>query len=192
MATSFTPKERLDAFCKVADAAAGRRAIKNGTLAADVTYSVTQGGPETVTANHGDEEDFRSLMLDMRKLVLQEEAANFNAIANLLYTRLTLDELRNAAVANRAAWNSAMQGRGALHDDHHQPIRSDRMFEVIAYGGMFHDNPDRIADWEGLDELYKEMYRAEVTVLVTRCVQIASAQRHLIQQALTEGQIDLS
>lgn len=153
---------------------------------------MTKGGPETVTANHGDEEDFRSLMLDVRKFVLQEEAANFKAVANLLYMRLTDDDLRDAAVKNHAAWDRAMQGSGVLHDENRQPIRADRMFEVIAYGGMFHDDEDRIADWEGLDELYREMYRAEVTTLVTRCVRIARDQRRLIRGALDDGKIDLT
>lgn len=163
MARAFTPLERLEGFCRVADAASDRRAITEGTLAADVTYSVTSGGPEVVTADHGDEEDFRSLTLDIRKFVLQEGAANFNATANLLYQRLTDDELREASVKNRALWDRAMQGDGVLHDENRQPIRADRMFDVVTYGGMFHDNADRVAEWEGLDELYQQMYRAEVT-----------------------------
>ena len=184
--------ERLEAFCRVADAAVSRRAITENTLVADVTYSVTQGGAESVTADHGDEEDFRSLMLDMRKFVLQEEAANFNAVANLLYMRLTDDALRDAAVKNRAAWDNAMQGDGVLHDENRQPIRADRMLEVVTYGGMFHDNPDRIADWDALDDLFKEMYRAGVSTLVTRCVDVVRAQRNLIQKALDEGKLDLT
>jgi hypothetical protein len=189
---SFTPEERLAAFCRVTDAARERRAIKDGTLAASVTYSVEQGGPETVTADHGDDEDFRSLMLDVRKFVLNDEAASFNAVANVLHTKLTDDDLRDAAAHNRAAWNEAMRGNGVLHGDDGAPIRADRMFQVVTYGGMFHDDLELIAEWDGLDPLFQAMYRAEVTTLVTRCVEVAAAQCNLIQKALNEGKIDLS
>jgi len=190
--SSFTPAERLAAFCRVTDAALGRRAIEGRTLAASVTYSVGQDRPETVTADHGDDEDFRSLMLDFRKFTLNDEAASFNAVANVLHKRLTDDALRDAAVHNRATWKEAMEGNGVLRDECGAPVRAERMFHLLTYGGMFHDNLGLIAEWDGLDAFDQAIYQAEVTTLVARCVKVAAAQRDLILKALSDGKVDLS
>lgn len=192
MAQSFTPTERFDAFQRVSTDAASRRAIRDGTLAAEVTYSVAIGEPEKVTADLGDEEDLRSLMLDVRKFFLQEEAANFNAVANLLYQRLQDSGLKDASVKNREAWNKVLKGDGVLVDEHQQPVRSEQMFHVMVYGGMFHDDATLLEQWNGLDEGFKAMYRAEVNVMVARCVDVAAHQARVIESALATGAIDLT
>jgi hypothetical protein len=192
VAVAYTPSERFEAFCRVADACASRRAVTEKTLAAELTYSVEQGGPETVVADHGDEEDLRSLMLDLRKFMLQEEAASFNTVANLLYQRLNDTVLKDAAIHNRAQWDAAMQGHGVLHDEHGQPVRADHMLDVVLYGGMFHEGQAQMTEWAELDDMYKAMYRVEVTDLVTRCVEIAQAQCALIRKAIDDGSVDLA
>lgn len=191
MAKSYSIQERLDAFCANADSASSRRAIADGTLASMMMIVVAEGEKPEVEIDSGDEEDFRSLLMDVRKFTMQD-ATNFAALANQLVNRLNDPSLREAAKQNQKAWKDVQKGRGMLTSSDGQNVRADHMFEVVAYGGMFHHDPTKVAEWNALDDIDRGVYRTQVAEYLARCVDIARSQRNIIRAALAVSTIDLT
>ena len=116
-----------------------------------MTGVFTPDSEPNVEADHGDDEDFRSLLVHVRKFVMNDEPACFYRVANELQTRLTDVALRNLSTANRNAWKKSWGPGDALRDGNWAFITRERMFNVYAYGGVFHDDPARKAEWTSLD-----------------------------------------
>jgi hypothetical protein len=181
---------RLRLFCTVVEAAVSRRAVQNNTLQS--WWKVSGGIDKAVTfeADLGDEEDIRSLLLDIRKLLASGEVVHFPAIANLLETRLTDDDLRADARVNRESWKRSLKGgfglvlNGTGYD-------AEAMFNLLANGAIFHSDPDKVAEYERLDEMTRGMMAATVNQMIIDCVRVAQAQRNLVTKALADGSIRL-
>jgi len=159
-------EERLRTFCRVVQDAVSRRAIQQGTIASGFQLKADRGQPVQVTTNLGDEEDLRSLMLDVRKFFLNQEAAHFLTVTNLVERRLTDQELKDFNRTNRDSWRSAMNG-GIGYQMNGVAYDAEKMFNLMVNGGLFHYD-------------------------VWRCVQIGHAERNLIVAALDGGLIDLN
>ena len=70
-------EERLLHFVATVDRCISRRAVQERTLRARFSIRSTIGEPVDVEADHGDEEDVRSLMLEFRKLLAKDNDAHF-------------------------------------------------------------------------------------------------------------------
>jgi hypothetical protein len=69
---------------------------------------------------------------------------------------------------------------------------AEKMFDLVINGGLFHFDDALAGTWDGLDPMNRGMMRATVNALITDCVEIAHAERNLIEEALRRGQVDLS
>lgn len=168
-----------------------RRAIQQGTIGASFSIKGQRDQPVQFESDLGDIEDVRSLMLDVRKFFLQQEAAHFPSIANILEQRLTDDELRDANRTNRDSWKRASRG-GLAFEVHGTKYDAAKMFDLMINGGLFHFDDQLAATWDGLDPMSQGLMQSEVHGLVINCVRIAHAERNLIEQALAQGQVDLT
>ena len=109
---------------------------------------LTYGLEPKVTADHGDDEDFRSLLVDVRKFVMPDEPAFFYRIANELQTRLTDVALRNLSTADRSTCGRSPGGRGMPFElGTGRSSHGKGCLNIYAYGGVFHGDPAREAEW---------------------------------------------
>lgn len=189
--TTRTIEHRLITFCRVAEDAVSRRAIQQGTIGAAWSLRGQVDEPVELTTDLGDIEDVRSLLLDVRKFFLNDEAAHFPSVANILEKRLTDNDLRDANRTNRRSWKNTMEG-GLVYNHNGTCYTAERMFDLMVNGGMFHFDDVLAATWDGLDPMSRGMMQAQVHGLVLNCVAIAHAQRNVIRQALNHGSLDLT
>ncbi len=168
-----------------------RRAIQDGTIAAGFNIHGAIGQSVQFTPDLGDIEDARSLMLDVRKFFLKNEAAHFTSIANILEQRLTDDELRDANRTNRESWKRAKRG-GLAFEVHGTRYDASKMFNLMVNGGLFHFDAALAATWDALDPMSRGLMQAEVHRLVVNSVRITHAERNLIRKALADALLDLS
>ncbi|MCA1603031.1 MAG: hypothetical protein LC776_15820, partial [Acidobacteria bacterium] len=99
--------ERLDLFCTRAERAFTRRAVTAGTIRSEFHVRLLEGDEMAVTTDSGDEEDVRSLLLEVRKF-LSNDDTSFGRVANILERLLTDEGLKQANRRNRVAWKNAL------------------------------------------------------------------------------------
>lgn len=134
-------EEQLRLFCQRVESALARRAVRNGTIAAEFSLRYTSDEGLRLETNLGDDEDVRSLLLEVRKFFADREDVHFPHIANLVERFVDDDELRDANRVNRQGWKQAL-GRGsgiALHANgvNYNP---ERCFDIVINGQLFHDD----------------------------------------------------
>lgn len=190
MATSspVTDEQRLHLFCGLVDRAVQRRAIQERTISAK--WNIKLGGPGapmTVTSDLGDEEDAQGLMLPVRQLLMNGEPTQFYAIANIVERVVVDDELRESNRVNRDSWKRLTAGEIVLQTSAGRSYRGVELFELYAYGGVFHSDPERVIQYEALDDFGRVAVRAEVNTLIGLAIQVAYAERNLIRNGLESG-----
>lgn len=165
--------------------------MQEGTLRSSWTIGGSVGEPATYSADIGDEEDLRSLLLDVRKLVMTNDDAHFPGISNLLELRLTDDELRDANRFNRESWKVQMGGGSIRMVVDGVVLTNLRAFDLYVNGSVFHNDESIEAAWMRLGPLQAAAL-AHVTAMVTECVAIAWAERNVVLAALSNGLVNLS
>lgn len=141
----------------------------------------------------GDDEDVRSLLLEVRKFFADREDVHFPHIANLVERFVDDDELRNANRVNPQGWKQAL-GRGsgiALHANgvNYNP---ERCFDIVINGQLFHDDAAKAAEFERLPSQFQGWVLTNVNAVVLAVLGILQAERNLIMEAFDRGVIQKS
>lgn len=178
---------RLRQFCAEVQRLVSRRAIREGTIAASWKVNIDTAAGTTIESNLGDEEDARSLIIDVRRLVLNDPTS-FGRVTNTIERAVTDEELRDANRVNRAQWRKASEVGTAGLVMNGVTYTPRTMFDLYAYGGVFHaGDADKVALWDSLDEMTRTLVLAEVNSYVFRCSTIAHTTRNLIEEGFKRG-----
>jgi len=161
--------DRLLLFVDVLTAALSRRAVRNGLRASWEVEWDDEAGDVRFFSNRGDEEDLRSLMLDIRKFVAEKEDVQLSKVLNILWLKSSGNErLRGQVEQVRRDWTQAQKDTTYPHgeDESPQELTPIRSWKMWVNGGLFHDDEDLRYEYAALSE----PDRARVDMLAVRLV----------------------
>ena len=181
--TNRSDEERLRHFVHVVERCVDRRAVQQGTIRASVKIRAGEGQGIEVESDHGDAEDVRSLLVEFRKLLADNDDASFYGICNVLYRRVVDEEMRECVRSNREAWQTIFRGQVSL-------VKGDRkiagraLIDVWLNGVVFHSDPADAAFYGSLDPISLALFQQEVNSMVMEGLRVAHVQRNLINAVL--------
>lgn len=175
---------RLRLFAATAARAINRRAIRDGTIRAGVKLRFDEAGGE-VERDVGDEEDVRSLMLEVRQFVSDGEQLHYPAIANILERRLDDDELHAANRENRVRWKQAVVGQMGFSFNG-TSFDALGLFRLYIYGGIFHSDAEKVKTWQLLAEPSQSLALVTINRFLVDVLRVVHATGNIIEKAFTE------
>ncbi len=161
--------ERLQLFLDVVNDALGRRAVRNGLRTSWDWEWDEAAGDVRFLCDRGDEEDLRSLMLDLRKFVSNKEDVFLNKIFNLLWLMTAdQDRLRTEVQHLRQSWKSAQNDTECvvMPDRGLWSLSPLECWDLWVNGGLFHNDQDLQSRYAALSA----PYRVRVDYLAGRLV----------------------
>jgi len=182
-------EERLRLFCDQVEKTRNRRAVSGPTIRASFNLSMSQD-ETTFSHDTGDEDDVRSLMMDMRMYLSPKEDVHFPSVTKLLDRRLTDEELRRINRQNREAWRRAMRGQMGVTVNGKRYTAHD-FFKLVVNGELAHLDPEKAAEFADLDPIIQGLGRHAVNGMVIHCLRILVPERNLVRKALEEGLVRL-
>jgi len=138
-----------------------------------------------------DEEDYRSFLLGLRPFLLKKDPLHFESISADLQGRLTDDELKDACARNRKDWKQVLKGQDVLHVGAKEYVAVD-LFELIAYGELFHVDAARQAEFALLPKPAQDMARFNMFSFGFDAVRVLITQENVIARALETNALDLA
>lgn len=180
-----TDEQRLRLFCQQVEQTLSRRAVRDRTIEAKFSLSAHEGGDLVSTVSLGDDEDVRSLLMDVRKFLAPREDVFFPGITNIVH-RLTADhdDLREANTHNRAAWNRDQQGDGVALVINDSRLTPAECFDLVINGVLFHLDEEKARQFESLPQMMREFALVAVNSLVINVLRTLHAQRNLVEELL--------
>lgn len=157
---SRTPAERLLLFVQRVDQAVNRRAIAEKTLRAHLSMSAGANG-SIFTADTGDEEDLRSLLLDFRSFLAPGEPVHVHAIFNLIEQQTRSFENKDANRHNRQQWDIARRGQMGLKIND-RLVTAEDCFDLYVNGELFHQDQQKAAFIASLDPFMQGVLRHQM------------------------------
>lgn len=142
----------------------GRRAIVNNTLAARFSIQF-QEGQSTFTSDTGDEEDFRSLVLDFRSFMAAKEDVFANRIFNIIEEMTSDPENVEAIRHNRERWRVARKGQMAIIVNG-KTLSAEECFDLYVNGDLFHQDESKAKFLATLPELMQQLIRQQMVSFV--------------------------
>ena len=137
----------------------------------------------TFTTDQGDEDDLRSLMIDMRMFLSPNEDVSFTRISNQLERQLNDDELRDANRANRSSWKRALRGDIGMVVNEKRYTAED-FFDLVGNSDHFHLNDQKESELTRMGPILQGFRWAATVGMVNDCLLVLHAERNLIQRAL--------
>jgi len=187
MASKRTDAQKLTLFVERVDRAANRRAIKERTIRAH--FSVNSEADRTAfTADVGDEEDLRSLLLDFRSFLAPKEDAHANRIFNILELRLTDEELKEVARTHREAWQKVLAGDGRAVVNG-RVYSAEEAFDLIINGDLFHMDEQKAQAYASLPQPIRLLLQNQMVRLVIHGLELLWLTRNLINEARRRGSL---
>jgi len=185
MTSKRSDAQKLELFVERVERAVGRRALREKTIRAH--FSVDANAEQTAfTADSGDEEDLRSLLLDVRSFLAPQEDVHAYRIFNILELQLTDDELKQAARENREDWKKVMAGR-AQAVVNGRAYSAEDAFNLIINGDLFHMDVNKAEEYTGLPQPIRLMLQTQMVQLVIYGLGVLWATRNIIIAARNRG-----
>lgn len=185
MASMRSDAQKLNLFVERVERAVDRRAVKEKTIRAH--FSVDANAEHAAfTADSGDEEDLRSLLLDFRSFLAPQEDVHAYRIFNILELRLTDDELKRAARENREDWKKILAGR-ARAVVNSRAYSAEDAFNLIINGDLFHMDVQKAEEYAGLPQPIRLMLQTQMVQLVIYGLGVLWATRNIIIETRNRG-----
>jgi hypothetical protein len=181
MVSKRTDIQKLHLFAERVDRAVNRRAVREQTIRA--YFAMDANSEQTrFTADSGDEEDLRSLLLDFRSFISPQEDVHAYRIFKILETRLTEDELRDHARQNRADWKKVMVGR--VHAVvNGRAYTGEDAFNLIINGDLFHMDEAKAEEYAALPLPIRQMLQTQMVELVISGLAVLWATHNIVLAA---------
>jgi hypothetical protein len=138
--------DRIEAFVRIVSAIAGRRAVRDGFKA---SFSITadQGGELAMKHAGPDPEDYRSLLLDLRKLIAQHSNTHFPKVMRSAASMFRDDEACARFEELRQEWNTALSTGPVELQMNETPVKPEELLHVWLNGEVFHDDATKRERW---------------------------------------------
>jgi len=169
---SHTDDERVDAFLRVGDAILARRAIQSG-LETSMAIRFRQGEGLTIESREPDLEDYRSLWVDLRKLVLlQDSVVFFPNVMNSARWVFSSSDAGADFEKLRDAWNQALS-RSAIGFSFNSHVWTPReLIDVWLNGEVFHDDSIKRSSFAELERFSPVIPRQIIYIATARLLEV--------------------
>ncbi|BAN03972.1 hypothetical protein [Ilumatobacter coccineus] len=184
----MTDSAEIDLFLEVLREIEGTRLVKSGALSDAFYAAATTGMHGIFSVSVPDDDDFRSFLLALRKLLLQGDLTNIDRAANVVRKRLGPGELYEFLNTERRIWRDLAEGSGPMKliIDGTEYKPSDA-FDLLIYSGPFHHDPEKRRKLESLGPHGAQLIRQQVNFYVVALVNYARALRHTIVEGRRQG-----
>lgn len=165
--------DTLDLFVRRVEELLRTRLVTSGDLRTSLSMRASIDEPMQLSVHQPDEEDLRSFLLTFRQFVSDKEPVFVRRIANLLWQRLTGDEVRGYLQRSRDRYGQSLRS-GSLKfiaDEHH--FTPEEALDLWINGRYFHNDERKAATLSRLDPMSAIFVRQvflEVLVEATRYI----------------------
>lgn len=171
----MTPNEdaTLDLFVRRVEELLATRLVRSGDLRTNLSMRAAIDEPVQFSVHEPDEESLRSFLLTFRQFVSDKEPIFVHKIANVLWTRLSGDEVRGHLQRARERYGQSLR-HGSLKfvsDEHH--FTPDEALDLWINGRYFHNDERKAATLGRLDPMSTIFVRQvflEVLIEATRYI----------------------
>lgn len=143
MLISFTDEEinKLKVFSSRAQALRNRKLVKDGLPKVSIQTHV--GRRISYEPNFPDEEDFRSLLIEVRTFYLQREPNNFYHVCGILNRRLGEAKLKEHIKHIKKDFEIALQDTSIGIIDNNKQLTSEDILKLWLNAKYFHSNQNK-------------------------------------------------
>ncbi|MEV7621873.1 hypothetical protein [Actinoplanes sp. NPDC089786] len=187
---SRSPEEVFRLFIEQTEKMKKRRIFAHGIPR--IAYKTNLGGRRHFfELSAPDEEDYRSFLMDLRPFLLNDESVHFESVHNLLYQRLSDENLKNICQNNRKQWSLVKRGVEVFNINGVTYAAIDFFF-AVAYGEMFHLDEDKRRWLAGMPQSVRDWARFNVYSVGLNAAMVIGPQANLIRRALDIDAVNLS
>ncbi|MHB1009914.1 MAG: hypothetical protein ACYC1E_11910 [Propionibacteriaceae bacterium] len=179
-------EDRLRLFVDRVERLAKRRAIDEQTVHARLSFEFGEEEGMIFSADLGDPEDLRSLLMDFRPFVSAKEDVYVPRIFNLLEQMLTDQGLIEDARQNREAWKTLMAGLVPVYVNDHK-YDAEHSLDLILNGDLFHMDVDKSEEIERLPGLVQDVLRHNVASTAIQALTVLWPTKNIIEMAFAQG-----
>ena len=184
-----TPEQVFRLFIEQTEKMKKRRIFADGIPR--IAYKTKIGGANySFELSAPDEEDYRSFLMDLRPFLLKEESVHYESVHNLLYQRLSDEELKDCCRHNRNDWDYVKRGVEVFNINGVTYSAIDFFF-AVAYGEMFHLDEDKREWLSAMPQSVQDWARFNVYSVGFNAARVISPQANVIRKALEMGAVDL-
>lgn len=169
----MTDDDALDLYVRRVEELLSTRLVTSGDLRTSMNMRASIDEPMQLSVHQPDEEALRSFLLTFRQFVSDKEPVFVRRIANLLWQRLSGDEVREHLARARGRYGQSLSA-GSLKfvaDTHH--FTPDEALDLWINGRYFHNDHRKAATLDTLDPMSAIFVRQvflEVLVEATRYI----------------------
>jgi hypothetical protein len=168
-----TDDETLDLYVRRVEELLSTRLVSTGDLRSSMNMRASVNEPMQLSVHQPDEEALRSFLLTFRQFVSDKEPIFVRRVANLLWQRLTGDEVRGHLARARERYGQSLRV-GSLKfvaDSHH--FTPEEALDLWINGRYFHNDTRKAGTLDALDPMSSIFVRQvflEVLVEATRYI----------------------
>lgn len=169
----MTDDEVLDLYVRRVEELLSTKLVTSGDLRTSLNMRASIDEPMQLSVHQPDEEALRSFLLTFRQFVSDKEPVFVRRMANVLWQRLTGDEVRDHLQRARERYGQSLR-TGSLKfvaDTHH--FTPEEALDLWINGRYFHNDQRKAATLDALDPMSAIFVRQaflEVLVEATRYV----------------------
>lgn len=167
-----TDADRIDAFLRVGDAILARRALQSG-FRASFSVDFQQGVGLRIRQDGPDHEDYRSLLLDLRKLITEDSPSHFPNVMQSAVVTFGDDGPQSHFEDLRAAWNSALSTSSVELRINGTTWKPRDLIHIWLNGEVFHDDVDKQKKWKWIVGVAGDMSQFIIQSTFISLVEIA-------------------
>jgi hypothetical protein len=172
----MTDKERIKKFISVVEKLKSSTFLKNAkTLRYELNFSV--GQPITQKVSGFDEDQFRSMLMDLRKLTLPQDKIELVQICDLIIQNTTRPDIISNITACKDIYRQLMDDPMAKMIINGQAVKSAEIIKLWLYGHYSHEDENKATELKSLGlatELHKYNFVAVITQLLKLSIIIAN------------------
>jgi hypothetical protein len=178
-------EERIKKFIALVDRIKSSRFVRETeNIGLNLNFEVGKGGSQTIKGI--DEEDMRSMLIDLRKLTLEKDEVYLPDILDLLATETSVKETQENIYKWKQAYEAFLAGPPTL------PLRvngkTDSVYEVLEkwfYGYYFHEHDKHQVFLKSLnfgEPIHKYNFAISISALIKTVRAISSIASQVLEE----------
>ncbi|MGE3074429.1 MAG: hypothetical protein AB7N24_14360 [Dehalococcoidia bacterium] len=170
--SSPTPAERLSEFQRITRELLNRSAVTSG-LGISWELKGNQSESAHVEIDGPDEDQLRSFMMDLRKLLSNESPAHFPAVLSAARRAYPDSESMEWWTTLGKDWKQALDSSPVALSLNGVVYSPRRLLDLWINGELFHDDPMKQREWRALSADPFGFHRIALNMTVVHLVQVA-------------------
>lgn len=181
----MTPHKKIQKFIKTIERIKLSRFVRETkNIGFELDFELNKNGSQKITG--ADEEDLRSMLIDLRKLTLEKEDVYLLEILNLLINKTTSETNKLKIKEWKEAYENFLSSPPAISMKINE--KTETVWEILEkwlYGYYFHEHDNHQKYLDGLN-FSSPIHKYNFTLAVITLIKIASTISHIAEEVLNE------